>query len=84
MRIEAGQHAVDRMLDQFLVRDRIDVVAADALDHIAKQSEQPVGIGLVPVLGERGFDAEGEHDMPCDQAHGRDDCHTGDEGGAEQ
>ena len=36
MRIETGEHAVDRRLDQLLVIDLVDIVAADALEHVAK------------------------------------------------
>ena len=39
VRIEAGQHAIDRILHQFLVRHWIDVLAAHPLEHVAKQSE---------------------------------------------
>jgi hypothetical protein len=45
MRIERGQHAVDRGLDQLLVVRRLDVVVADALEHLAEQVELLIGVG---------------------------------------
>ena len=45
MRIERGQHAVDRRLDQLLVVRRLDVVVADALEHLAEQVELFIGAG---------------------------------------
>jgi hypothetical protein len=81
MRIEAGQHAIDRILDQGLVGDRIDVFEAHPLKGIAKQCEQLVGISPVTALGESGVDAE--PDMPCDQTRDRADCHTSQEDRAE-
>ena len=83
MWIEAGQHAVDRILDQGLVGDRIDVFEAHPLEGIAKQSEQLVGIGPVTVLGKSAVDDETEPDMPCDQTGGWADCHTSQEDRAE-
>ena len=44
MRVEPGQHAVDRVLDQLAVVDRFDIFGADALEHVAEQVEQPIGI----------------------------------------
>ena len=76
MWIEAGQHAADRIRDQALIGDRIDVFDAHPLEGIAKQSEQPVRIGPVTVLGKSVVDNETEPDMPCDQTGGRADCHT--------
>jgi hypothetical protein len=48
--VEAGQHAVDRILNQFLVRDRINVLAAYLLEHISEQGEQPVEMPVVKLL----------------------------------
>ncbi len=45
MRIERGQHAVDRRLDQICVIGLLDIVGADALEHVAEQIELPVGVG---------------------------------------
>ena len=80
VRIEAGQHTVDRILDQVSVGDRIDVIEAHPLQHIAKQSEQSIGIGPVTVLGECRVDDEREAKMPCDQVGRGADCYTGQEG----
>ena len=80
VRIEAGQHAVDGIVDQVRVGDWIDVFAAHPLEHIAKQGEQPVGIGPVGVLGERGTDAQTTQETPCNQTGRRADRHTGKEG----
>src|SRR5919197_1025509 len=35
MRVEVGQHAVDRRLDELLVRDLLDVIGTHALEHLA-------------------------------------------------
>ena len=45
MRIEAGQHAVDRGFDQLAVVGLFDVVGAHALEHVAEQIELPIGVG---------------------------------------
>ena len=45
MRIEPGQHAVDRGFDQLGVVRLLDVVGAHALEHVAEQVELPVGVG---------------------------------------
>ena len=45
MRIEPGEHAVDRRLDQLGVVRLLDVVGAHALEHVAEQIELPVGVG---------------------------------------
>ena len=45
MRVEAGQHAVDRRFDQLGVVRLLDVVGADPLEHVAEQAELPVGVG---------------------------------------
>src|ERR1700749_1080244 len=39
MRIEAGQHAADRRLDELRVVGLLDIVAAHALEHVAEQIE---------------------------------------------
>jgi len=63
MRVERRQHAVDGVLHQRLLVDRLDIVAADALQHVAEQVELLVelalvgsrlGRGLVLVLGKHG------------------------------
>ena len=45
MRIEPGEHAVDRLLDQLGVVRLLDIVGAHALEHVAEQIELPVGVG---------------------------------------
>ena len=44
MRIEPGEHAVDRRLDEFVVVRLFDIVGAHLLEHVAEQVELPVGI----------------------------------------
>ena len=44
MRIEPGQHAVDRGFDQLAVVRLLDVIGAHALEHVAEQIELPVGV----------------------------------------
>src|SRR5262245_3610755 len=45
MRIEPGQHAVDRPFEQLAVVRLLDVVGTYTLEHIAEQAELPVGVG---------------------------------------
>ena len=45
MRIEPGQHAVDRRLDELGVVGLLDIVGAHALEHVAEQAELPIGVG---------------------------------------
>ncbi len=47
VRIERGQHAVDGVLDQRLLVHRLDIVAADAFQHVAEQVELLVELALV-------------------------------------
>src|SRR3546814_7608676 len=49
MRIERGEHAVDRRLDQLLVADLLDIFRPDALEDLAEEVELPVGVH--PVVG---------------------------------
>ncbi len=44
MRIEPGQHAVDRRFDELGVVGLLDVIGAHALEHVAEQVELPVGV----------------------------------------
>ena len=46
MRIERGQHAVDRRLDELLVGDLLDIIGAHPLEHLAEQIELAVGVGI--------------------------------------
>ena len=57
MRIEPGQHAVDRRFDQLGVVRLLDVVGAHPLEHVAEQAELPVGVG-----GRRSRARPVEHD----------------------
>ena len=45
MRIERGQHAVDRRFDQLGLVRLLDVVRADLLEHVAEQAELAIGLG---------------------------------------
>jgi hypothetical protein len=53
MRIERAQHAVDGILDELLLLDRLDIVAADALQHVAEQVELLIELALVAAGGLR-------------------------------
>ena len=44
MRVERGQHAVDRAFDQRVVLDFVDIAVAHQLEHIAEQVELLVGV----------------------------------------
>jgi hypothetical protein len=46
MRIERGQHAVDRRLDQVGFVDLLDILRADALEDVAEQVELLVDRGV--------------------------------------
>jgi hypothetical protein len=39
MRVERGEHAVDRGLDQLFGVDRLDILGADAFEDVAEQVE---------------------------------------------
>ena len=45
MRIEPGEHAVDRGFDELRVVRLLDVVGAHPLEHVAEQIKLPVGVG---------------------------------------
>ena len=53
MRIERGDHAVDRALDQPGVVGLLDIVGPDPLEHVAEQIELRIGIGTGGGLGGR-------------------------------
>ena len=56
MRIEAGQHAVQRVMDQRAGLDRIDIVGAHALQHLAEQGERlRPGVRVAGGVGEGGI-----------------------------
>ena len=44
MRIEAGEHALDRRFDELAVVRFLDVIGAYALEHFAEQIELAVGV----------------------------------------
>src|SRR6202035_1594257 len=44
MRIEPGQHAVDRRFDELAVVGFLDVIGAHPLEHVAEQIELPVSV----------------------------------------
>ena len=45
MRVEPGQHAVDRRFDELVVVGDLDIVGAHPLEHVAEQVELPIGVG---------------------------------------
>jgi hypothetical protein len=61
-----------------------DVFRAHALEHVAEQGEQPVGVGAVRCPGPEAGEAETVAEMAADQAGGGTDDDAGHEGGAEQ
>src|SRR5215467_4048902 len=67
MRIEPGQHAVDRRFNEFAVVGLFHIVRPHALEYVAEQAQLPVGIG-----GGRLCACPIEHDtgLSCDQRHG--------------
>ena len=75
MRIEAGQHAADGGFDQLAVVGLLDIVAADALEHVAEQIELAIG---VRGRGTRGRSHEHRTGLGHEQHH----CRAG--GGAEE
>ena len=70
MRIQAGQHSVDRLRDKFLVFYRLDVIALDATEYFSecaelfdwKRMQHPLGF-LVGI----GRKIEAQHHA-CDHA----------------
>ena len=53
MRIEPGEHAVDRRLDQLGVVGLVDIVDAHALEDVAEQVDRVVGVGRRGGVGAR-------------------------------
>src|SRR6516225_7390148 len=45
MRIEPGQHAVDRRFDQLAVVGLLHIVGPQPLEHVAEQAELAIGVG---------------------------------------
>ena len=62
MRVERGQHAVDGVLDQRLLVDRLDIVAPHALEHVAEQIELLIELALVAAARPWG------RSLSCDHA----------------
>ena len=70
MGIERGQHAVDGRLDQRAVIRALDIIGADAFEHIAEEIELPVGVG-----GGRDGRSTGEKSRLGDR-HGAESAHS--------
>ena len=51
MRIQRGNHAVDRALDQLGVIGLFDVAGPDPFEHLAEQIELRIGVGAGRCLG---------------------------------
>src|SRR3546814_5682379 len=62
MRIKAGQHAIDRTLDQRLIIDLVDIVATYTLKHVHKLIERAIAIPLS--LSERSSGRGHERQRP--------------------
>ncbi len=58
MRIEAGQHAVDRRFHELRIIRPFDIIGAHALEHVAEQVEVAIGVGRSRRLRAHA----GEHD----------------------
>ena len=82
VRVEAGDHAVERVVDQFAVVHGGDVVGADLFEDVAEESEQVVGVLVLgsSVVGE----GCGEVQRWGDAVHDRARDNAGDEGASEQ
>src|SRR6516165_9021581 len=67
MRIESGEHAVDRRFDQLAVVGLLHIVRPQPLEYVAEQAELAISVG-VGRLCTRPI----EHDagLGCDQGHG--------------
>ena len=74
VRVETLQHAVDRVLDHVAVSDGLDIFRADALEHIAEQVEQAIGLRPAAILRQSLEGGQGD-DRPDDR--------TRDEGSAD-
>jgi hypothetical protein len=70
MRIEPGQHAVDRRFDELAVVRLFDIVRPHPLEHIAEQAQLPVGIGggglcARPIERDAGRGSDPRHGYAC-------------------
>src|SRR3546814_7976813 len=63
MRIEAGQHAVDRALDQRLVVDLVDIFRTHLFEHVHQLIELLIDVGLARRLG-GGRSEEHKSELP--------------------
>ena len=72
MRVERGQHAVDRGLDQLFVAHIGDVIRAHPFEHVAEQVEQAIGLGRVRLrlaLDRSGQKKEGRNRCEFPHSH---------------
>src|SRR5262245_56651335 len=67
MRIEPGQHAVDRRFDKLAVVGLLHIVRPQPLEYVAEQAELAISVG-VGRLCARPF--EDDAGLGCDQRHG--------------
>src|SRR6266480_1566425 len=68
MRVQPGQHAVDRRFDQLAVIGFLDVVSAHPLEHVAEQAELTIGVVGCRGLGARAV--EQDAGLGCHQGRG--------------
>ena len=69
VRVERGQHAVDRGLDQLVILDRLDVVLLDLREHVAEEAERAIGVGAGVRVG--GAGVLGRAHVPRQEQEGR-------------
>src|SRR5215471_5729859 len=67
VRIESGQHAVDRRFDQLAIVGLLHIVRPQPLEHVAEQAELAIGVG-VGRLCARPIEQDAR--LGCDQRHG--------------
>jgi hypothetical protein len=70
MRIEPGQHTVDRRFDELAVVGLFDIVRPRALEYVAEQAQLPVGIGgsglcAPPIECDAGRVSDQRHSYAC-------------------
>jgi hypothetical protein len=69
VRVERAQHPVDGRLDQLLVRGLLDVLGADALEHVAEQLQVTERVaGRLDAAGERAEGGAGGERRDGDEA----------------
>ena len=71
MRVQRGQHAGDRRLDELAVVDLVNIAFAHALEDVAKQAKLTIGVLLAGGLrgGECRDRHAGEKQRPAKQGH---------------